>query len=136
MTACQNSLGLRSRVPGLITERVILRYRFSPTSELVRLVGGNEDVTQHRLRMPRYIRAPSSGSTKGRCPPGEQEQKILRCRFDPLAPLHRLLFEGYRVRILGSIPILSSVGGDASGSGIADAFLFGIAGELQANGED
>src|ERR1700730_15359175 len=29
---------------------VILRYRFSPTSELVRLVGGNEDVTQRRLR--------------------------------------------------------------------------------------
>jgi hypothetical protein len=27
-----------------------LRYRFSPTSELVRLVGGNEDVTQRRLR--------------------------------------------------------------------------------------
>src|SRR2546425_696736 len=29
---------------------VILRYRFSPTSELIRLVGGNEDVTQRRLR--------------------------------------------------------------------------------------
>src|SRR2546422_5892737 len=29
---------------------VVLRYRFSPTSELVRLVGGNEDVTQRRLR--------------------------------------------------------------------------------------
>src|ERR1035438_3353314 len=28
----------------------ILRYRFSRTSELVRLVGGNEDVTQRRLR--------------------------------------------------------------------------------------
>src|SRR2546422_9348445 len=28
----------------------ILRYRFSPTSELVRLVGGNEDVTMRRLR--------------------------------------------------------------------------------------
>ena len=28
----------------------ILRHRFSPTSELVRLVGGNEDVTQRRLR--------------------------------------------------------------------------------------
>ena len=27
----------------------ILRYRFSPTSELVRLVGGNEDVTNRRL---------------------------------------------------------------------------------------
>ena len=27
-----------------------MRYRFSPTSELVRLVGGNEDVTQRRLR--------------------------------------------------------------------------------------
>jgi hypothetical protein len=42
--------------PGIITERdldlieAILRYRFSPTSELVRLVGGNEDVTQRRLR--------------------------------------------------------------------------------------
>ena len=42
--------------PGVITERdldlieAILRYRFSPTSELVRLVGGNEDVTQRRLR--------------------------------------------------------------------------------------
>src|SRR6266571_208809 len=41
---------------GLITERdldiieAILRYRFSPTSELVRIVGGNEDVTQRRLR--------------------------------------------------------------------------------------
>lgn len=41
---------------GVITERdldileAILRYRFSPTSELVRLVGGNEDVTQRRLR--------------------------------------------------------------------------------------
>jgi len=29
----------------------VLRYRFSPTSELVRLVGGNQDVTQRRLRM-------------------------------------------------------------------------------------
>jgi hypothetical protein len=28
----------------------ILRYRFSPTSQLVRLVGGHEDVTQRRLR--------------------------------------------------------------------------------------
>jgi DNA-binding HxlR family transcriptional regulator len=28
----------------------ILRYRFSPTSELVRLVGGSEDVTLRRLR--------------------------------------------------------------------------------------
>src|SRR5207302_4213244 len=28
----------------------VLRYRFYPTSELVRLVGGNEDVTQRRLR--------------------------------------------------------------------------------------
>jgi len=28
----------------------VLRYRFSPTSELIRLVGGNEDVTQRRLR--------------------------------------------------------------------------------------
>src|ERR1700680_3813381 len=43
-------------VSGRISERdldiveVILRYRFSPTSELVRLVGGNEDVTQRRLR--------------------------------------------------------------------------------------
>jgi hypothetical protein len=29
----------------------VLCYRFSPTSELVRLVGGNQDVTQRRLRM-------------------------------------------------------------------------------------
>lgn len=42
--------------PGVITERdldligAILRYRFSPASELVRLVGGNEDVTHRRLR--------------------------------------------------------------------------------------
>src|ERR1043165_2963638 len=28
----------------------ILRYRFSPASEIVRLVGGNEDVTHRRLR--------------------------------------------------------------------------------------
>ncbi len=41
---------------GVVSDRdldiieVILRYRFSPTSELVRLVGGNEDVTQRRLR--------------------------------------------------------------------------------------
>ncbi len=41
---------------GVISERdldiieVILRYRFSPTSELVRLVGGNENVTLRRLR--------------------------------------------------------------------------------------
>jgi hypothetical protein len=41
---------------GIITDRdpdiieVVLRYRFSPTSELVRLVGGNEDVVQRRLR--------------------------------------------------------------------------------------
>jgi hypothetical protein len=41
---------------GVITERdldiieVILRYRFSPTSELVRLVGGNSNVTLRRLR--------------------------------------------------------------------------------------
>ena len=43
-------------VRGVISERdldiieAVLRYRFSPTSELVRLVGGNEDVTQRRLR--------------------------------------------------------------------------------------
>src|SRR5580658_9688393 len=42
--------------PGTITERdldiieAILRYRFSPTSHLVRLVGGNEDVTLRRMR--------------------------------------------------------------------------------------
>src|SRR5580693_923194 len=41
---------------GVITNRdldiieAILRYRFSPTSQLVRLVGGNEDVTLRRLR--------------------------------------------------------------------------------------
>ena len=43
-------------VGGQISERdldiieVVLRYRFSPASELVRLVGGNEDVTHRRLR--------------------------------------------------------------------------------------
>jgi len=42
--------------PGLITDRdldiidAVLRYRFAPASELVRLVGGNEDVTNRRLR--------------------------------------------------------------------------------------
>jgi protein involved in plasmid replication-relaxation len=42
---------------GRISERdldiveAILRHRFSPTSELARLVGGHEDVTQRRLRM-------------------------------------------------------------------------------------
>ena len=41
---------------GVITDRdldiveAILRYRFSPSSQLVRLVGGNEDVTFRRLR--------------------------------------------------------------------------------------
>jgi hypothetical protein len=41
---------------GVVTDRdldiieAILRYRFSPTSHLVRLVGGNEDVTLRRLR--------------------------------------------------------------------------------------
>jgi hypothetical protein len=41
---------------GVISDRdldlveAILRYRFSSTSELVRLVGGHEDVTQRRLR--------------------------------------------------------------------------------------
>src|ERR1022692_2411256 len=41
---------------GPITDRdldiveAILRYRFSPASQLIRLVGGNEDVTQRRLR--------------------------------------------------------------------------------------
>ncbi|MBZ5625629.1 MAG: replication-relaxation family protein [Acidobacteriia bacterium] len=41
---------------GPITDRdldiveAILRYRFAPASQLVRLVGGNEDVTQRRLR--------------------------------------------------------------------------------------
>ena len=41
---------------GVITDRdldiieAILRYRFSPTSQLIRLVGGNEDVTLRRLR--------------------------------------------------------------------------------------
>src|SRR5271154_6965084 len=41
---------------GIITDRdldiieAILRYRFSPASELLRLVGGNEDVTHRRLR--------------------------------------------------------------------------------------
>ena len=49
---------VRPEIPtrGLITDRdldiieAILRYRFSPTSSLVRLVGGNEDVTLRRLR--------------------------------------------------------------------------------------
>jgi len=49
---------IRPEVPraGVVTERdldlvaAVLRYRFSPTSELVRIVGGNEDVTQRRLR--------------------------------------------------------------------------------------
>jgi hypothetical protein len=49
---------VRPEVPssGLITDRdldiidAILRYRFSPASQLVRLVGGNEDVTQRRIR--------------------------------------------------------------------------------------
>ena len=42
--------------PGFITVRdldiveAIMRYRFSPTSQLIRLVGGNEDVTLRRLR--------------------------------------------------------------------------------------
>jgi len=42
--------------PGVITERdldiigAILRYRFSPASHLIRLAGGNEDVTLRRLR--------------------------------------------------------------------------------------
>jgi len=42
--------------PGVTTDRdldiveAILRYRFCPTSSLVRLVGGNEDVTLRRLR--------------------------------------------------------------------------------------
>lgn len=42
--------------PRPLTERdldlisAILRYRFSPASQLVRLVGGNEDVTHRRLR--------------------------------------------------------------------------------------
>src|SRR5229473_1025842 len=42
--------------PGRITDRdldiieTILRYRFAPASGLVRLVGGNEDVTFRRLR--------------------------------------------------------------------------------------
>jgi len=41
---------------GIITDRdldiieAILRYRFTPASELLRLVGGNEDVTHRRLR--------------------------------------------------------------------------------------
>src|SRR5947209_979469 len=29
----------------------VLRYRFSPTSELLRLVGGHKDVTHRRLRL-------------------------------------------------------------------------------------
>src|ERR1017187_396196 len=43
-------------VGGPITDRdldivgAILRYRISPASQLVRLVGGNEDVTRRRLR--------------------------------------------------------------------------------------
>src|SRR5579864_2328601 len=43
--------------PGAITDRdldiieAVLRYRFSPTSELVRLVGGNRNVTMRRLRL-------------------------------------------------------------------------------------
>jgi hypothetical protein len=46
----------QSRSSGRITDRdldiieAILRYRFSPASELWRLVGGNEDVTHRRLR--------------------------------------------------------------------------------------
>src|SRR5258708_17413507 len=42
---------------GIITDRdldiieAILRYRFCPTSELVRLVGGNDDFARRRLRM-------------------------------------------------------------------------------------
>src|SRR5450631_3085447 len=49
----------RPEVPrsGVITDRdldiigAILRYRFSPTSELARLVGGHEDIIHRRLRM-------------------------------------------------------------------------------------
>src|ERR1700730_1059619 len=49
---------LRPEAPrnGVITDRdldiieAILRYRFSPTSEVVRLVGGNTNVTLRRLR--------------------------------------------------------------------------------------
>jgi hypothetical protein len=49
---------VRPEIPsrGTITDRdldiieAILRYRFSPASELLRLVGGNEDVTHRRLR--------------------------------------------------------------------------------------
>ena len=49
---------VRPEVPrsGVITDRdldiieAILRYRFSPTSELSRLVGGHEDVNLRRLR--------------------------------------------------------------------------------------
>ena len=37
--------------PALDIVEAILRYRFSPTSELVRLVGGNEDFVRRRLRM-------------------------------------------------------------------------------------
>jgi hypothetical protein len=43
--------------PGPVTERdldlldAVARYRFSPASELVRLAGGNEDVTHRRLRL-------------------------------------------------------------------------------------
>src|SRR5579863_6944088 len=42
--------------PGVVTERdldivaTVLKYRFSPTSELSRLVGGHEDVSVKRLR--------------------------------------------------------------------------------------
>jgi hypothetical protein len=42
--------------PGAVSERdldivaTVLRYRFSPTSELSRLVGGHEDVNVKRLR--------------------------------------------------------------------------------------
>jgi hypothetical protein len=42
--------------PGQITDRdldildAILRYRFSSAAQIVRLAGGNEDVTHRRLR--------------------------------------------------------------------------------------
>ncbi|HEV8413054.1 MAG TPA: replication-relaxation family protein [Bryobacteraceae bacterium] len=57
-TSARFSKFVRPEAPrnGVITERdldiveVILRYRFSPTSEMVRLVGGNEKVTLRRLR--------------------------------------------------------------------------------------
>jgi len=103
---------------GVISERdldiieAILRYRFSPTSELVRLVGGNHVVTMRRLRklweaglINRFafpgIRNHSEFSYYLDSPP--DGEFLERRHFDPTGGSHGTRLKGAYPKLLGLV---------------------------------